>query len=587
MYKNQLQELAQRSCFNLPSYACIREGPDHAPRFKATVNFNGETFESPTFCTTLRQAEHSAAEVALEALSKRGPSRSLAARVLDETGVYKNLLQETAHRAGLNLPNYTTVRSGPGHVPVFHCTVEIAGLSFTGEPAKTKKQAQKNAAMAAWSVLKQLPHMQSSSSSSTKSESERKDEQEQIVVARALAKLCPSDVKRSTLQTERQYGRHRSAPVRQDMKTASSVMHLYPMQYPSWSYPQYSPEMAMFRMWPPEQAFQQRNCLLTLPMSPSLPGPQILPIVHSVFQPDHGQYILARDKEPVSVIPGIPMSGSGPPHLPSNRDVPINIRSRSQVTIKEIQEERSQETEDWLPHDTNSDGHEVEKSDAAVFPPLEARSSPVSSKTNAEPLLQDKLREDHKHGRSETNTGHSVQLERNQSERFKWSSRSPMETSHKAEATDPVKFHLGGSVGFDSSMSNLPHHSVKPSSSGVAKYCPRPSNAAPVRIRTVGPVLPVNTRPESMKSWVPASGTFRTEAPGCSSRPRLMQTGGRIPSGNFMAPAVQIRSVIPVCSAPPAKMPESSQGRLHSTSDRSKEPEDVAAANSELSNLRL
>lgn len=82
MYKNQLQELAQRSCFNLPSYSCIREGPDHAPRFKATVNFNGETFESPMFCTTLRQAEHAAAEVALNTLARRGPSRGLAARVL-------------------------------------------------------------------------------------------------------------------------------------------------------------------------------------------------------------------------------------------------------------------------------------------------------------------------------------------------------------------------------------------------------------------------------------------------------------------------------------------------------------------------
>jgi hypothetical protein len=70
MYKNQLQELAQRRCFNLPSYACIREGPDHAPRFKvsviflfffmnkASVNFNGEIFESPSYRTTLRQAEH-------------------------------------------------------------------------------------------------------------------------------------------------------------------------------------------------------------------------------------------------------------------------------------------------------------------------------------------------------------------------------------------------------------------------------------------------------------------------------------------------------------------------------------------------
>ncbi|CDO99741.1 unnamed protein product [Coffea canephora] len=88
MYKNQLQELAQRSCFNLPSYTCIREGPDHAPRFKATVNFNGETFESPHYCSTLRQAEHSAAEMALNALAGRGPSNSLAARILPATPTF-------------------------------------------------------------------------------------------------------------------------------------------------------------------------------------------------------------------------------------------------------------------------------------------------------------------------------------------------------------------------------------------------------------------------------------------------------------------------------------------------------------------
>ena len=82
MYKNQLQELAQRSCFNLPAYTCLREGPDHAPRFKAAVIFNGEQFESPGFFTTLRQAEHAAAEVALAALARRGPSYSLAARIL-------------------------------------------------------------------------------------------------------------------------------------------------------------------------------------------------------------------------------------------------------------------------------------------------------------------------------------------------------------------------------------------------------------------------------------------------------------------------------------------------------------------------
>lgn len=76
----------------------------------------------------------------------------------DETGVYKNLLQETAHRAGLNLPVYTTVRSGPGHVPVFSCTVELGGMNFIGDPARTKKQAQKNAAIAAWTALKRCMH---------------------------------------------------------------------------------------------------------------------------------------------------------------------------------------------------------------------------------------------------------------------------------------------------------------------------------------------------------------------------------------------------------------------------------------------
>ncbi|KAH7853360.1 hypothetical protein Vadar_001564 [Vaccinium darrowii] len=181
MYKNQLQELAQRSCFNLPSYTCIREGPDHAPRFKSVVNFNGDSFESPSFCTTLRQAEHSAAEVALNALAMSGPSHSLAARILDETGVYKNLLQEVSQRVAASLPIYTTFRSGIGHLP-FNCTVELAGIRFTGEPAKNKKQAEKNAAMTAWSSLKLLAQ-QSECSSSKKANN---DAQEHVAVSRAL-----------------------------------------------------------------------------------------------------------------------------------------------------------------------------------------------------------------------------------------------------------------------------------------------------------------------------------------------------------------------------------------------------------------
>ncbi|KAJ0237874.1 Double-stranded RNA-binding domain-containing protein [Hirschfeldia incana] len=206
MYKNQLQELAQRSCFSLPSYTCTREGPDHAPRFKTSVNFNGEIFESPSYCSTLRQAEHSAAEVALNALSSKGPSKSLTARVLDETGIYKNLLQETAHRAGLDLPVYTSVRSGPGHIPTFFCTVELAGMRFNGESAKTKKQAEKNAAISAWFSLRKMP---------TNLDSQRGEEKEREVVARVLSRFRPKEVRRR----EQHHSRRRA--IRQDTTTTT------------------------------------------------------------------------------------------------------------------------------------------------------------------------------------------------------------------------------------------------------------------------------------------------------------------------------------------------------------------------------
>ncbi|GJM84825.1 hypothetical protein PR202_ga00534 [Eleusine coracana subsp. coracana] len=100
----------------------------------------------------------------------------------DETGVYKNLLQEVAQRVGAPLPSYTTERSGVGHLPVFTCTVELAGIIFCGDPAKNKKQAEKNAASAAWSSLKQLARQEANSSN----EPENNDEQEQIRIARAL-----------------------------------------------------------------------------------------------------------------------------------------------------------------------------------------------------------------------------------------------------------------------------------------------------------------------------------------------------------------------------------------------------------------
>ncbi|XP_068664057.1 double-stranded RNA-binding protein 2-like [Aristolochia californica] len=572
MYKNQLQELAQRSCFNLPSYACIREGPDHAPRFKATVNFNGEIFESPNFCSTLRQAEHAAAEVALNTLSKRGPSRSLAAKVLDETGVYKNLLQETAHRAGLNLPVYTTVRTGPGHVPVFSCTVELAGMSFSGEPAKTKKQAQKNAAMAAWSALKQLPRLTSSTSSSsysTSPDSEGNEAQEQVIVARALASLSSPNGNKLGKQNDRHRGRRRQAPRRAAYQ--NSGVSLYSMPYQPWRYPNLSAELAMYQMWQHDPVSQQLNQLLTLPAPPSPSGPRILPIAQSMLQPNLAQCFPAREQH--SII-GLPDSSI---YL-SDQLIPDSARSRSQVTIKEIHEEKTQGgSKDKVCGTSDGIGdpdHQTSNSFPEIQELIEGRqlcnrfSTTNMASTGREPAK----------GKSSSklpvlfqNSGdmkkvEEKQIEGNEKDRLRWVSGVAYGSILDGRETNAIPTTHSSSLNFSTCYSvqgnRRQHHQSYVGYSGVSRGFSRPpSMAAPVTVRTAVPV------------YSPRLG------------PHGLHTGA--PPVNSMAPAVQIRSVIPVCSAPPApKVSAPSQEKPCSSVDsRRHESGVIGVVSSELGKL--
>ncbi|XP_061946589.1 double-stranded RNA-binding protein 1-like isoform X4 [Populus nigra] len=147
LFKSQLQTYAQKRNFALPVYSCERVGPPHSSRFKCKVTVNGQTFESLEYFSTLNKAEHAAAKAALMSLLPNGVEE-------DESG-YKNLLQELAQRAGCGLPTYSTNRSGEAHVPTFISTVEIEGEIFTGQGAKTKKQAEMSAAKTAYTALKQ------------------------------------------------------------------------------------------------------------------------------------------------------------------------------------------------------------------------------------------------------------------------------------------------------------------------------------------------------------------------------------------------------------------------------------------------
>ncbi|KAL5566973.1 hypothetical protein UlMin_030137 [Ulmus minor] len=548
MYKNQLQELAQRSCFNLPSYSCIREGPDHAPQFKATVNFNGETFESPTFCSTLRQAEHAAAEVALKTLAERGPSRALAAmaaRVSDETGVYKNLLQETAHRAGLDLPVYTTVRTGLGHVPIFSCTVALAGKRFTGESARTKKQAQKNAALTAWSALKRLAQNDSSSSPSANSKGNK--EQDQVIIARVLTSLHPSETNSST-QNDRQHEHQRYSPIYS--KSIQQTACLSPMQFHNWMYPSYSPEIAMYQLWQQEQLLQQQNHLFQLPVSPSTPSiPQIFPFMQSVLHPDHCLYLPAMEQGSTTTVPRITISTSEPSLCFSDHLVPNPIRGRSTVTIQEIQEERPDEASEY-------------SSTSVVSNPF------LLGSGNTEPRCLEPAQEDNKRrlGDGGRNTGNLKQ-----------------EDNQRAYPR-----MMQNTSSFNSYRPNLRHQYPPPRVSSQRNLRPS-SSAPPVTIRTVGPNSSLGFRPQNLASPVPAPPKMRSGAPSSSAwpMPGRMELGGVRP--RYMAPAVRIRSVVPVCSAPPPrKGPGSSQeGMLPNTDKKDTEQENMSKASSQLGKLHI
>ncbi|XP_042469910.1 double-stranded RNA-binding protein 4-like isoform X2 [Zingiber officinale] len=73
----------------------------------------------------------------------------------DDGIMYKNLLQELVQKEGLPMPEYNTTRYGERHVPTFSVTVEIKGKLFQGDAAKTKRQAETNAAKIAYSYLYQ------------------------------------------------------------------------------------------------------------------------------------------------------------------------------------------------------------------------------------------------------------------------------------------------------------------------------------------------------------------------------------------------------------------------------------------------
>ncbi|TXG69959.1 hypothetical protein EZV62_004894 [Acer yangbiense] len=153
MHKNRLQEYAQRSSIALPIYQTVNEGYQHAPRFRATVLVDGETYTSSNTYSHRKAAEQDVAKLALECISKKikDEGSPLIIEAKDEflmDAIYcKSILNEFAVKMTLERPNYNTIQP-EGSLPAFISYLVFNDVTYTGEVGKSKKEAEQLAARA-------------------------------------------------------------------------------------------------------------------------------------------------------------------------------------------------------------------------------------------------------------------------------------------------------------------------------------------------------------------------------------------------------------------------------------------------------
>ncbi|KAF4350713.1 hypothetical protein G4B88_000851, partial [Cannabis sativa] len=169
--KKQLQKYARQRNFGLPVYFCECDQCPEATQFMATVTVGDQIFESSGSFNTSKDAESDTAKVALMSFLMENFQEAstpkmfrmgfyigiffLLLQLHDESRVYKNLLQELVQREDLSTPVYKTIKRGEPHKPIFFTSVELDGEIFHGKAAKSKKQAELDAARAAYVALQE------------------------------------------------------------------------------------------------------------------------------------------------------------------------------------------------------------------------------------------------------------------------------------------------------------------------------------------------------------------------------------------------------------------------------------------------
>ncbi|TKY46846.1 Double-stranded RNA-binding protein 1 [Spatholobus suberectus] len=146
--KNQLQNNARKTNLDPPVLICKTEDLPPATHFKATVLVNEQSFESPAFFNSIKEAKQATAELDLMSLSLDNFEK-------DDSGSFKISLLKLTEREGFCKPTYKTMQAGSPYMPTFFSTVEVEGVEFHGKGGRSKEQAEQDAAKIAHIALKE------------------------------------------------------------------------------------------------------------------------------------------------------------------------------------------------------------------------------------------------------------------------------------------------------------------------------------------------------------------------------------------------------------------------------------------------
>ncbi|KAI3669685.1 hypothetical protein L6452_41023 [Arctium lappa] len=151
-YKCLLNQHAQKLRKNLPIYQTHNEGFAHLPKFRSTVWIDGMSYTSSNTFQQRKMAEMDVSKIAYFAIMQKSKNDALHLILKDKT-FCKSILVEFAAKMNIGKPTYETAQLDAS-VPVFNSSLVFNGVTYQGEGAKNKKEAEQLAAHAA--ILKYL-----------------------------------------------------------------------------------------------------------------------------------------------------------------------------------------------------------------------------------------------------------------------------------------------------------------------------------------------------------------------------------------------------------------------------------------------